>query len=168
MYTVYLTRVKFPIGATFLIFLGVASTGWAQEKIRSTTLFLEGGGPAGFYSMNLDQIVFDREYIKAAARIGYSYSSGSLLPLGFSLLTGKEGNYFELGVGYSLYWPQTETVDTSNFFSARIGYRYQNPEGGFFMNLGPMYLNGGTLGNSPPLSNRIWFGVGLGYTLHGH
>lgn len=141
-------------------------TGLAQNRIRSTTLYLEGGGAAGFYSVNLDQIVFERGFLKGATRVGYSYTDGSLIPFGISTLIGKGGNYFEVGIGYAPYFPRDKSESTSDLFSLRAGYRYQNPDGGFFMNFAPLYLNGGTLGNSPPLKNRIWFGLGLGYTLH--
>jgi hypothetical protein len=138
-----------------------------QSDTPKASLYLELGGTAGFYSINLDQIVFERPAIKLAAHIGYSYYNGSIIPAGISLLIGKETNYIEMGGSYAPYFPARQPFqsETSNFYSIQCGYRFQSAHGGLFLRFVPMYLHGGTLGNSQPFTKKFWFGLGIGFTL---
>jgi hypothetical protein len=121
------------------------------------TIYAELLGNNLYYSLNFDRILWQKEHMFFSARIGASfvpakrnhYSIG--IPLEGNFLFGKTKHYLELGLGtqymfasdyYFLTDQQGEVLEVveqdiqSVRVGARIGYRYQNPGGGFFFRAG--------------------------------
>lgn len=183
-------KTKNPFSLLFAAFLLLAATAsYAQappEPVRRNTFFLELGGNGMFYSLNYDRILLNRESWKLAGRVGAMYvpplGGGNRQmvggPVEISYLRGRGKHFLELGLGatvvYDTYRVSSYRIrDLAMMAVARIGYRYQKPEGGFFYKVGftPML---GTLYNEeypergPLLVEPFAYplvGLGFGYTL---
>ncbi|WP_224999287.1 hypothetical protein [Cesiribacter sp. SM1] len=135
----------------------------AQKEAAPITanraLYLELGGNGIYYSVNYEQIFFQKGSFRAAARIGVSaaprrvaaknYFSASI-PLEVTAFWGRKNHFAELGVGYTPWLlPDTrfnlsraeleyESYKVTSIVPFRIGYRYQKSEGGFFFRIAYM------------------------------
>ncbi len=171
---------------TLLIFaVTPAKAQQAQEQLRRNSIFLEVGGNGGFYSLNYDRMLLEAEYWRLAGRAGVMYystvsggreegrSSWLAVPLEVSWLHGRKSHFLELGLGVTpLYqkYPQEGSVAPESELRllpvGRLGYRYQQREGGMFYKAGftPMaqFSKERNLGHSTLLP---WFGLAVGYTL---
>jgi hypothetical protein len=133
-----------------------------EERTANNAVYLEGLGPALFYSIN-----YDRSFGDFAARVGFGYisvsatsSSGDTqqtasasffaVPITVSYLgVGSKRNMLELGAGATIFHvgAGASGFDTSSSSSANgsativlpvgiVGYRYQPPGGGFLLRTG--------------------------------
>ncbi len=147
-----MTRKKTSTAASALILSAFAlcpSVAQAQEPTANNTIYLEGGGPGGFYSIN-----FERRISDFGVRVGFSYFSNSnfkvtSFPLGFNYIgVGGQSSHLELGAtatlaifeGTGLFTDGTSTVAVLG--SGIIGYRYQPADGGFNFRIGAAPLLG--------------------------
>jgi len=158
---------------TFLFaFLWITSTVFAQPEVMKThdrtspqqALFVELGGQGVFLTINYDTR-FSRSNKGLGGRIGIGYFPHSIfnattIPVGINYLAGKDGKYFEAGVGATF----TKTVflfgsdDVSGILGTlTLGFRLQPEEGGFNFRAAvtPVYGPGGIF----PFG-----GISFGYT----
>ncbi len=136
---------------TVVIALMLSLNSHAQDSTLVTsfsrnTVFTELMGNAFLYSINYDRLFFKTKNVKLSTRGGISYfgaGTGKLLqlPIEANLLLGNK-RYFETGLGL-LYLMYQDPDPRSNYpyapLSFRIGYRYQQPKGGFFFRCGYLF-----------------------------
>ena len=138
-----------------------------DERTAENAVYLEGLGPALFYSVN-----YDRSFGDFAARVGFGYISVSAgdtqqsasasfiaVPITVSYLgIGSKRNMLELGAGATIFHVGAggSSFNTSSSSSASasstfvlpagiIGYRYQPPGGGFVLRAGISPIIAGSL-----------------------
>ena len=160
-------------------------------NVQRNTVFVEVGHNGSLYSLNFDRILLGTGNFKLATRAGLGINSNAFsgdidpsLSLEADGLWGKSSHYLETGLGVLTGFGFEQTVastvsesengtkvvkytpakeyNTLNLLG-RIGYRYQNPNGGLFfrasvMPLATVYSKTGK--NSINLAGA----VGLGYT----
>jgi hypothetical protein len=141
----------------FLLLTGSLSEVTAQQveqPLQKNSFFLELGGNSLFYSLNYDRILLDRSAWKLSGRIGGMYFPGFMvanrhmigIPVEVSYLRGNRNHHLEIGLGFTPIY-DTYPLSTSRgedyqwrdlvvLGVARIGYRYQKREGGFFFKTG--------------------------------
>lgn len=160
--------------------------------VQRNTVFVEVGHNGSLYSLNFDRILAQSGNFKLATRFGLGVNSnvfsGDIDPaisLETDALWGKNNHYFETGLGVltGIGFEQTvaSTISQSengtkvvkytpekeyNTLSllGRVGYRYQNPNGGLFFRasvtpLATVYSKTGKTGID------LAGAIGLGYTL---
>lgn len=111
---------------------------------RAQNVFVELGGPGLLFSANYDtRFANKRDGIGGRVGAGYIAVDGSsifTLPVQANYLLGKEGKYFEIGLG-ATYVGLSDDADEDEFLSfdntsafigtMTFGYRYQPVAGGF-------------------------------------
>jgi hypothetical protein len=126
-----------------LFLLLSANTLQAQKDttIARNTLYFEGLGNAGLYSINYDRIFFIKKQ-KLSWRVGFSIIPPDMtpalftFPLELNLLFGKK-HHFEIGFGLSYIYEGTNLRPISVLIVGGLaGYRFQKPEGGLFFKAG--------------------------------
>jgi len=166
-----------------------ATASFAQalpEPVRRNTFFLELGGNGMFYSLNYDRILLNRDTWKLSGRVGALYlplfGAGNRQmvggPVEISYLRGRGRHFLELGLGgtvvYDTYALSDSRInDLAVMAVARIGYRHQKPEGGFFYKVGFTPLLGALYNAEYPERGPLLLapfayplvGLGFGYTL---
>jgi hypothetical protein len=142
---------------------------------------LDAGGHGMFYSLNYERIIFNGDRFKTTAQVGFAYyppSWGYLelwMPIGINeIISLKNNHHIELGVGIVPIRspsPGMEMYDSyspwSRFLSARLGYRYQKPDGKFLFRAGFTPLAEGILRINGQFSNLSIYplvGVSFGYS----
>ena len=160
----------------------------AQEESTSykpNAIYFEVLGNGVLYSVNYDRLLTTKGNLKISGRVGYSYISvnffdeikGSAIPIE---ILGWMGNkrHFEFGIGtvyhsmkqtdVSILGPTQEFDSDALYFTGRIGYRRQKPEGGFIFRAGfvPMFLvsESTSADNTGERASFIpWFGLSFGH-----
>jgi len=140
------------------------------ERVKSKAVYAEIFGNGGLYSFNYDQR-FDQRLDGLGFRAGASFialngTGAATFPFGLNYLLGKNGKYFELGLGatYALGFDNTntqargsdETIGDGLFGTMTLGYRREPKEGGFLFRVGMTPLFG--YGVFWPLYGGISFG----------
>ncbi len=162
------------LGLKFAIFLLIMSTQtFAQESTRERGrgVFVEILGNGLIGSINYDQR-FEKRFDGLGFKGGISYfafngSSVAAAPFGLNYLLGKNGKYFEVGLGATYL----RFADSSNTFSVGnertigdglvgnmiFGYRREPVDGGFLFraSMTPVFGSGTFL--------PFYFGLSLGY-----
>ena len=114
-----------------------------KEYVAPTAIYVEVGGGAGL-SLNIDQLVYEYDIYKASVRVGGGLSpltrNGKLtlvpsVPVEVLGFIGPENKNVEFGFGYSHIFTSVET-ETRSYFTSRLGFRYQNPKGGYIVRAG--------------------------------
>lgn len=145
-----------------LVLCGITN---AQEdntfKLKKNAIYAEIGGNGMLYSLNYERQIYQKNKFHFAASIGgmafpelFNPGIIVIIPLEAKILLGKKKNFFETGLGNSF---NTATYNSFQFNSSgnpkdfyykshyaflRIGYRYQNPNGGFLFRIAALpYLN---------------------------
>lgn len=136
----------------------------------ANALYLEVGGP-GIFSLNYDRrfIASDdgpgiRLGIGPAVEISRYIASHSIpfslrMPVGVNYLLGKNGNYFELEMGYSFSFNKNpiNNIYTESFGYIHIGYRYAPKYKNFIFRIGII----------PVIKSWVifplWGGISFGY-----
>ncbi len=177
-----------PLIAAFLLLAATASFAQApSEPISRNTFFLELGGNGMFYSLNYDRILLNRDTWKLSGRVGALYlplfGAGNRQmvggPVEISYLRGRGRHFLELGLGGTVLYDtyalgsNSRINDLAVMAVARIGYRHQKPEGGFFYKVGFTPLLGALYNAYYPERGPLLLapfayplvGLGLGYTL---
>jgi hypothetical protein len=139
------------------------------------TVFFEGFGNGLYSSINYDRI-FKRKYNSAVSlRVGYSQNDvGAFIPIELNYLDAgiKPGCFAELGIGATpLVFAKTDGF--ASVFFLRVGFRYQQPKGGFFFRFGFLpgysttysYMNERYYGVTHPCGFIPWYGISIGYTI---
>lgn len=164
----------------------------AQEEAKTfsakNSIFVELGANPLQYAVNYGRIIHQNNKLKIAASVGFSLRyrqpsepihSGYLIPVIPAEITaflGRDKHHFEFGAGFFTILNRKFLLDPDQagelqektywdrFVMARIGYRYQKPEGGFFYRVG--YTPTLAFYNSGISENPIqFFPFGLGISL---
>lgn len=147
-----------------------------SKKPAKTAGFIELGGNAGLYSLNIDRIYLYKEKLKMSARLGFAPHFNGIyieqeyvLENNFILFTNP--HHLEVGLGATMQRRYNERPnEPDNYFwenilfgVARCGYRYQKQDDGFFVRAGltPIFMSNDAEGFH---SNyfQFWAGVSLG------
>jgi hypothetical protein len=125
-------------------FLIKPSTAQTADLPRAQNVFVELGGPGLLFSANYDTR-FENKRDGIGGRIGAGYLAADgtsifTLPVQANYLLGKDGKYFEIGLG-ATYIGLSDDYDDDEFLSfdntsafigtMTFGYRYQPIGGGF-------------------------------------
>jgi len=118
---------------------------WAQEFTQDfkalNAFYVEVGGNSDTYSVNYDRVVYQREMIKAAVRVGVGtnlfFLKGEkevypIVPVEAVALIGRRRKHFEGGLGYTHRFTDDPELLQHMYF-ARLGFRYQVPRGGLLV-----------------------------------
>lgn len=123
-----------------------------QTTMGKTNLYLDAGFHlAGQASINIENQIYTGEKVTWYGRFGLGamgiimVNGGPGGLAGFTMLTGKNNNHFEINAGGFIYYGDR---GVAAFPLIDLGYRFQKPEGGFIFK-----AKGGLLG----------IGIGLGY-----
>ena len=145
----------------FILLLCASSIpGFSQDKYaqndklshRSSVQF-ELFGHGLLYSLNYEYIVINRNRLKTAVQAGFSYyppSTGyrtTWIPISINELVSFGRHHIEFGIGQVVVTEMghdlhgEECREWEGFFSGRIGYRYQKPNGRLIIRAGftPLY-----------------------------
>ena len=149
--------------------------------LKKNTIYVELGGNAILYSINYDRLFNISNKFKLSSRLGIHYTNKVPLqyyrtfciPVEVSGLYSFFGrkHFIEIGTGLSYfnsYDRITNHTEDILIVALRLGYRFQNPEGGFFFKLGfvPLY-DWLVINPDPAVPHHTWLfsgGLGLGYT----
>ena len=105
-------------------------------------VYVEAGGEAFLYSVNYDMRLTDRpEKNGIGIRVGVAVFEDILIaPLQVNYLLGKNGKYFEIGAGGTIWTGVTDFGDGTTGFefvpTAGLRYRSQPLDGGFTWSFG--------------------------------
>jgi len=147
-----------------------------SKKPAKTAGFIELGGNAGLYSLNIDRIYLYKEKLKMSARVGFAPHFNSVyieqiyvLENNFILFTNP--HHLELGLGATMQRRYNERPnEPDNYFwenivfgVARCGYRYQKQDDGFFVRAGltPIFMSNDAEGFHANYF-QFWVGVSVG------
>ena len=147
-----------------------------SKSPAKTAGFIELGGNAGLYSLNVDRIYFYREKLKISARVGCAINMNSIyyepiIVLENNFILFKNPHHLELGLGGTLQRRFNEKVNQPDvyhweniLFSVwRCGYRYQKQDDGLFFRaaITPIIMSNDALGFH---SNyfQLWAGFSIG------
>ena len=137
----------------------------AREKPKQNSIYAEFGGPAGLYSLNIDQIAWEPFlWLKVALGIGLAVNNDIAIdvPVHLSLLAGRKSHYLELGTGIEPEYYRDIKYHTNDFQTIgflKMGYRYQPARKGFTFQLALVPVT--------YFSNhwtKTWFSIALGYS----
>ncbi|QIP11909.1 hypothetical protein G8759_04310 [Spirosoma aureum] len=152
--------------------IGQAQKADKKSSFRSrNTIYLEGLGSGGFYSINYERLLLLKEKQAYGFRVGTSYfghSPGNLILIGeLFTLVGKGNHHGDFGIGLT-------GVTRNNIESApfglrknlllavpRLSYRYQKPTGGLLLRAGYTPI----IELNRHITNPFgpWFGLAIGY-----
>lgn len=160
---------------------------FAQEKNSAPTKFdnknsvqLEAGGHGMLYSLNYERILINSDRFKTTAQVGISYYPPSWgyielwMPIGINEILSFGNHHVEAGVGIVPVRSPSPLMEIDNtyspwsaFLSARLGYRYQKPDGKLLFRVGFTPLAEGNLrnlGKGFDLNIYPLVGVSFGYS----
>ena len=142
----------------------------AFSQSKPNSLYIEIFGSGGLYSLNYDRLFTEN----IGARIGFMYFAADwlgffsdlemfLIPSTLNFFIGTGKHKLELGAGPVIIFGSTgifgsDQVSGSGVaWTGRIGYRYQQPNGGFMWKIGftPLFGNG---------VFQPWDGISLGFS----
>lgn len=141
-----------------------------------TAIFIELGGNAGLYSLNIDRIYFYKEKIKISARVGCAINMNSIyyepiIVLENNFILFKNPHHLELGLGGTLQRRFNEKPNQPDFYQWenilfsvwRCGYRYQKQDDGLFFRgaITPIIMSKDALGFHPDYF-QLWAGFSIG------
>jgi hypothetical protein len=155
--------------------LTLVSYSYSQESHKHT-IYADVNTSGPVYSLNYDRIFHRGENVFYAYRIGLHWLHDEVaLPLGISLITGKQNHHMEFSLSFTPYIDRTNYLfregnisDKYLYITPGIGYRFQKPGGGLFVKslVAPLIL-------LDPPSDDFWkmdgsvdplLSVGLGFT----
>ena len=168
------------------------STALASAQRKYNAAYVEGGGNALYYSINYDRVIPLSQNLSIAPRVGFAFlpwienssrNFGSIrIPTELNVLWSKDrlsSNFVEVGIGMSFIqlrqnvtYLETGATGNRNTLGkvtlARLGYRYQKPEGGLMFRAGVLVpvaedkYSRQRFGDD--IFYRVWAGIGLGYS----
>ena len=153
-------------------------------KFKRNTIYLEAFGQGIINSLSFDRLYHIDRKVKTSICGGLMLDPSNLrwgIPISYNWLFGKKKSHLELGVGLT-YWTEkwggsSSDRDTYIYFTPKIGYRFQRPNGGLFFRIAFTPPIG--LIHSAKWDNKIWYynfenpidglifpwgGISLGYT----
>ncbi|MFZ1977757.1 MAG: hypothetical protein WAV76_07350 [Bacteroidota bacterium] len=161
--------------ASFLLFTIIISSNisFAQLTAEPNSIFIEGAGNGGLYSINYDRLLTNN----LSCRIGYSYleilsAQISTYPFLVNYLYGENSSKIEIGLGIMLInisvsteltnLPPVLSISTT-LVTGAFGYRYQQKDGGiiFRADITPFYYLRSDISTKRFILSG---GISLGYT----
>jgi len=145
-------------------------------KPSKTAFFIELGGNAGLYSLNVDRIYFYRPNLKISGRVGFAINMNSIyyepiIVVENNFIFLKKPHHLELGFGGTLQRRFNEKPNQSAIFNWenilfsvwRFGYRFQKQDDGLFFRTAvtPIIMSNDALGFHPNYF-QFWFGISIG------
>ena len=146
-----------------LPFISAAQGPSETPAIKRNSAYAEIFGQGLYNSLSFDRLYNVDKKVKTSFSAGLTLipSPGLFvvgLPVSYNFLFGQKNHHLELGIGFTamylrrgnievtehLYDPQGamsvnnyigNATDFYSFFTPKVGYRYQRPEGGFFFRL---------------------------------
>ena len=163
---------------TFLTILTTNIRCFAQPGIHeaNTSYYVELGGNALSYSINIDHLIRIQKVFAVAPRTGFSYTPDLLddkfgitsfpFELNGLIPVSGQSHFFELGPGftYLLIFGRITTKDNGGILTFRLGYRYQRTDGGFMFRAGLLQMThrfGDFSFNGK--STLTWAGISCGF-----
>ncbi len=145
----------------------------AQPPVKRNTIFVELGGPLTVLSVNYDRRLRSSSPVQLSVQGGISaFPNFIMLPATFNGFIGKGNHHFNVGAGMAYSAGRHEILrgEMVGYQSVdvigRTGYRFQKPQGGFFLSVA--YTPYIALYDSSVFHRKgewtNWFGVGLGRT----
>lgn len=112
----------------------------SEEPTALNTLYLEGLGPAGLYSLNYERRIADFNIRGGLSYFGNTYYSMVAMPFGFNYIgLGGENAHLELGAVTTVVVIDGDALlgDAAGVVASGVfGFRYQPPDGGFNFRVG--------------------------------
>lgn len=156
---------------------GLAQTLNQESPFRArNTIYLEGLGSGGFYSVNYERLLLSGEKQAYGFRIGtssFGKSFGTITLIGelFTLI-GRGSHHGDFGIGLTAANQKEFVFGNSNPVSRnttlyaipRISYRYQKPTGGLMVRAG--FTPIAKMTNRADSTSRfgLWFGLSIGHS----
>ena len=161
------------------ILFATKNTLTAQNDLNHS-VYLELGGSAGIYSLNYDLIFLNFNSFKVGARAGLQllkegYEGTTMdyfVPITTNFMYAfNQKHHIELGVGTQIASYEIRSIiseteigfvrKTEALGNATLGYRFQNPEGGFMFRAfySPFFYQDGVY-----FRYEHWAGISVGFT----
>lgn len=140
--------MKTIINTTFIIFfcwnLTLGQGKPMRDNIECNSIYTEAFGQGFCWSLNYDRL-FNKEnrfmnsftagivYVPKFMEFGDGIYYG--IPLSYNWLLGRKSHHLELGIGLTSLFVKPNSNQRSDFyayFTPKIGYRFQRPQGGLF------------------------------------
>lgn len=154
----------------------------AQRGLSRNVVFLEALGLGTYYSFNYERNIYLSEPLRLGLRAGIAPwnvedTYFTSVPLGAHLIYGKSAHRLEMGMGLSFRFKAEINSGAIQYHKweklapARIGmligYRYQQPEGGWMFRLGYQpFINGFIEANGYVRAGYVhWLGIAFGYAI---
>ncbi len=119
---------------------------------------VELGGHGLVYSLNYERILVNGQRFKTTGQVGFAYYPASnesdpckycvrnsRIPIVINEIFSFSKHHIELGVGYVFIRmpPGAYSVGSGGYFTGRLGYRYQKPNGHLIIRIGftPIFRN---------------------------
>jgi hypothetical protein len=108
--------------------------GWAraEEAPSEHAAFIEAGGAAVLYSVNYEYRFIPELGLRAGISVVplciFRCTTVAILPVSINGIVGEGNHHFEYGAGFTYV---TLDDDDARFVFPELGYRYENPSGGF-------------------------------------
>lgn len=127
--------------AAILFLLPAAKAQSTQNNFTArNTLYADFATRGAYYSVNYDRVFKEGQQLTKSYRTGFSVTGKTIaLPLGINFFTGHHASHMEYSLTLVPYIDNYKSFLSSNDLSDKkmliipgIGYRYQQPEGGFF------------------------------------
>jgi len=144
--------MKKHVSVIILLFLAITVNSQDKDRNpfeRKNSIQLDFGGPGLFYSFNFESILLNKRQFKTASQVGLSYYPPMTgirdvwIPIGLNELMSFNKHHVEMGIGYivireAIRDPENNPDEWfwSGLMSARIGYRYQKPDGRLILRAG--------------------------------
>jgi len=167
-----------------VVLITIFSFGWAQKSTAQIVdlkhaAYLELGGTAGIWSVNYDLTALNISNFKIGARVGFGFLTegyaGTTIDLHIPLTVNfmyafKKNHHVELGIGTQIASYEIRSVKsatdigwmrkTEALGNYTLGYRFQNPDGGFVFRAfySPLFYQDGIY-----FRYEHWAGVSVGY-----
>ncbi len=111
-----------------------------DEATALNTLYIEGLGPAGLYSLNYERRIHDFNIRGGVSYFSNAYYSTFAMPLGFNYIgIGGRSAHLELGAVTTFVVIDGDGIlgDAAGVIASGIvGFRHQSPDGGFNFRIG--------------------------------
>lgn len=140
-------KTKLRILALLFISLFEAKAQDDSLLLKKNAIYFEFAGNGLIFSVNYERLLFQKRLMHLRARVGAGRFPGShrgylewdgffTLPVEINALIGKRNNFFEAGIGNTF----SSSKDGIEFSSLRLGYRFEQEDGGFLVRLAPMLI----------------------------
>ena len=146
--------------------------GQSTSYISRNTVYMALNTRGTLYSLQYDRVLRSKGLLKNSVSAGFSiYDNVLAVPLGLHFFTGQQSNHFEFGVmfipfaeNYTELFSAGSQSDKKGYIIPELGYRYQQPLGGFFFKItaGPYILLDPPENNFWKMDTKFFAGISAG------